>query len=237
MTVMDHNNPIAYKRWSRRSVGTKVWLASDHHWGSDYDSQRAVWKPKHTIRAYPCSFCLDFSWNRPEFDEFGRIIVSLPKHRWPQPGSCSCGIYGAWELDTLMEEDRSFPSAVYGRIRVGGRVIPAEYGCRAEYATVDALYLVERQVDNPDPNREVWSTFQMGDSLWGMRSSSNTGAWTRITIFDQNYTQRPFSYTYKDDIPELAETYDVPLLTLHKTSQGWEEKTERGKNDLRNSDR
>jgi hypothetical protein len=57
--------------------------------------------------------------------------------------SCTCGIYGARDLDVISHYlQRDAP--VLGMVELGGRVIPAEKGYRAAIARVAAIFVLDR---------------------------------------------------------------------------------------------
>ena len=63
---------------------------------------------------------------------------------------CTCGIYATTDLDVINGYlDRSAP--VLGIVELGGRVIPATQGYRAQYARVAVILLVDEFLTEPHP--------------------------------------------------------------------------------------
>ena len=67
----------------------------------------------------------------------------------PIPGTeCSCGIYATTDLDVITGYlSRGAP--ILGIVELGGRIIPATQGYRAQYARVAAILLVDEALTEP----------------------------------------------------------------------------------------
>jgi hypothetical protein len=74
-------------------------------------------------------------------------LEEIPHGPVPDP-ACSCGIYATVDLDVINGYlSRNAP--VLGIVELGGRLVPASQGYRAQYARVAAILLVDEALTEP----------------------------------------------------------------------------------------
>ena len=76
----------------------------------------------------------------------------------PAPSvSCSCGISGTRDLDTLRQHGLCVApgGVVVGEVDLGGRVVPEPYGYRGEYGRAASIGLVADSVEDEDARQRM----------------------------------------------------------------------------------
>lgn len=81
-------------------------------------------------------------------------------HRAPDPGCMSCGLYGLWTPEAVLQGHIDFPDIVIAGCTFWGRIMVHASGLRAEYAQVHALA----------PTREGWAALANAGMSPGMRA-------------------------------------------------------------------
>ena len=81
-----------------------------------------------------------------------RAVCTGGGHPAPAP-ACGCGIYGARDLDHLRQHGLCLSPGglAVGRVRLWGRVLPAESGYRAEHAYPDHVSIVAETLEGVTP--------------------------------------------------------------------------------------
>jgi hypothetical protein len=82
-------------------------------------------------------------------EEHGEKCKGCAGRHGPVPGkTCSCGVYATTDLEVINSYlDASAP--VLGVVELGGRIIPATQGYRAEAARIAAILLIDRHLTLP----------------------------------------------------------------------------------------
>ncbi len=141
--------------------GWRVWLAKRHsirYFDPTTESRRKLrgpyllksvtsndwWRPQQPMVA-DCNITLGY-----RFD-----ITHVDEDRLCPDSACKCGLYAVESLSNLMEvyqtSNRLFYRmsverypAVVGLVKMWGKVIPGEWGWRAQYAYPSKLYVIDR---------------------------------------------------------------------------------------------
>jgi hypothetical protein len=143
--------------------GWRVWLAKRH--SVKYFDTRAgcrktmrgpyllksvtsndFWRPREPMRA-DCNITLGYRFE----------VTHADDDRMAPDSACKCGVYAVRSLDALMDAYQTsnrlfyrmsverYP-AVIGLVKLWGKVIPGEWGWRAQYAYPSKLLIVDRFV-------------------------------------------------------------------------------------------
>ena len=157
-------------------VGWRCWSLNDH-WRLEslFKGRESPWVP--VPKEANC--CDEFlarlraSWPPETIAELGlkpKDADLLREHQAPHE-SCWCGIYAANDLKTLRLI--SGPGPVVGEVYLWGKVIPGEFGYRAQYAYPKSLRLVTKGV----PDDVLESLMAYCDDVGLMTPKEARGSW------------------------------------------------------------